>query len=182
MKRHLSMITTVSLTLAGAVACSSSDATRSAGVTSTSPPAVAKGDRAWLATAHQANLAEIQAGELARKKGGTPAVRAAGGMLVTDHTASDAQVTRVANSLNVTLPSAAAPADAAAATRLGNESGGQFDHDFLATMQTGHQKVIALTQDQIAHGTVPQIKSLAKTTLPVLHKHLNTLRKAAATS
>ena len=48
-------------------------------------------------------------------------------------------------------------------------------------MRTGHQKVIALTQAEIAKGSVPQVKTLARNTLPVLRKHLNMLRQAAAT-
>lgn len=180
MKCHLSVITAVTLTLTGAVACSSSDASHSANTMSTSPQATANGDHAWLAAAHQANLAEIQVGELAKKKGGTAAVRAAGAMLVTDHTASDTKVTRVAKELKVALPASVAPGDADAASRLSNETGPAFDHDFLATMRTGHQKVIALTRTEIAQGTVPQIKSLAQSTLPVLRKHLEELRKASA--
>lgn len=181
MKRHLIAITAVTLTLAGTAACSSGEAEHSAGTTSARSPAVPKGDRAWLASLHQANLAEIEAGELAQKKGGTPAVRAVGGMLVTDHMASDKQVTQVARDLNVTLPGSAAPADAATASRLGNESGGQFDHDFVSAMRTGHEKVIALTQTEIGKGSVPQVTTLARNTLPVLRKHLNMLRRAAAT-
>lgn len=177
MERHTSRLTAAALTLMSAVACSSSNATH---VASTSTPSPQGSDRAWLAAAHQANLAEVQVGELAKKKGGTQAVRAAGAMLVTDHIASDDQVTRVAKSLKLKLPPSAAPADAAAASRLGDEGGAQFDHDFVATMMTGHQKLIAKTQTEIAQGTVPQIKSLARSTLPVLRKHLATLRKTAA--
>jgi putative membrane protein len=183
MKRHLTTIAAATLALAGTAACpacSAGEATHSANTT-TSSPAVPKGDRAWLASVHQANLAEIEVGELARKKGGTPAVRAAGAMLVTDHTASDKQVAQVARDLNVTLPGSAAPADAATASRLGNESGGQFDHDFVAAMRTGHEKAIALTRTEIGKGSVPQVKTLARSTLPVLRKHLNMLRQAATT-
>lgn len=108
-------------------------------------------------------------------------MRAAGAMLVTDHVAADDQVTRVARSLGMTLPSEAAPADAAAASRLGDEAGAKFDDDFTATMMAGHQTLIAATQDEIARGSVPQITELARGTLPVLRQHLATLRRSAAT-
>jgi predicted outer membrane protein len=163
------------LTLMGAVACSSGTAAHTAAAGS---PSADGGDQAWLAAVHQANLAEIRAGELARSKGGTAAVRNAGAMLVTDHVASDNQVTRVAKSLKLTLPKSVAPADAEAASRLGNETGAAFDHDFVSTMMTGHQKLIAKTQSELSKGTVPQIRQLAQTTLPVLQKHLATLRQA----
>jgi Domain of unknown function (DUF4142) len=46
---------------------------------------------------------------------------------------------------------------------------------------TGHQQLIGKTQTEIAKGTEPQIRTLAQSTLPVLRKHLATLRKAAPT-
>jgi putative membrane protein len=176
MKRHPTRLTLATLALTGAAACAAGSATHAA---STGTPSPSDGDRTWLAGAHQANLAEVQVGELAKKKGGTAAVRAAGAMLVTDHTASDTQVAHVAKGLKMTLPSSAAPADAAAASRLGDEAGAQFDHDFVSTMMTGHQKVIAQTQTEISQGSTPQIKNLAQSTLPVLRKHLTMLQKAA---
>jgi putative membrane protein len=177
MKRHTTRLSIAMLALTGAAACAGgSGAHHSAGA---GTPSTASGDRSWLAAAHQANLAEIQVGELAKKKGATAAVRAAGAMLVTDHVASDTQVTPVAKSLKLTLPSSATPADAAAASRLGNETGAQFDHDFVSTMMTGHQKLISETQAEISHGSAPQVKDLARNTLPVLRRHLTTLQQAA---
>jgi putative membrane protein len=175
MKRHRIRLTLATLALTGAAACAAGSATHTA---TTATPSTSGGDRAWLAAAHQANLAEVEVGELAKKKGGSAAVRAAGAMLVTDHIASDTQVTRAAKSLKLPLPSAAAPADAAAASRLGDEAGAQFDHDFVATMMAGHQKLIAETQTEINQASTPQVKSLAQSTLPVLRKHLTMLQQA----
>jgi putative membrane protein len=176
MKWHTNRLTIATLALMGAAGCATGSATHAA---STATPSTAGGDREWLAAVHQANLAEIEVGELAEKKGGAPAVRTVGAMLVTDHVASDAQVTRVAKQLKLTLPSSAAPADAAAARRLGDETGAQFDHDFVSTMMTGHQKLIGQTQTEIGQGSAPEIMRLAQSTLPVLRKHLATLQKAA---
>jgi putative membrane protein len=144
------------------------------------PAPVSGTDRAWLDTAHQTNLAEVEAGELAHKKGTSAAVRAAGAMLVTDHTRFDTSVVRVARSLRVDLNEAAPPEDAAATDRFANESGSAFDYDFVFTMLTGHQKMIADTQDEIRRGSSPQVTGLARTALPILQRHRATLRKAAA--
>lgn len=175
MKGHLVIAAAV---VAGAGACSTGTAAHTA---SESTPSPSSRDRTWLTGIHQANLAEVEVGELAKKKGGSAAVRAAGAMLVTDHTASDTEVTRVAKSLRVTLPSAATAADAAAASRLADEAGVQFDQDFVATMITGHQKAIADTQAEIGQGSAEPVRSLARSTLPTLRKHVTTLRKAAST-
>lgn len=178
MERHPTRFMIVMLALTSAVACAAGGSARH--TASTGTPSTT-GDRTWLVAAHQANLAEVEAGELAKKKGGTAAVRAVGAMLVADHVASDTQVTRVAKGLKLTLPSSAAPEDAAAASRLGDEAGAQFDHDFVSTMMTGHQELIAKTQTEISHGSTPQVKSLAQSTLPVLRKHLTMLQKAVTT-
>jgi putative membrane protein len=174
MKRISYGLAVAAVTLAGGAACAAGGATQVASTSALS------GDRAWLAAVHQANLAEVQAGEQAEKKGGTAAVRAAGAMLVTDHVASDAQVNRVATRLKLTLPSSALPADAAVVSRLADETGVQFDLDFVAAMTTGHLKLIGATRTELAQGSVPQIKTLAQSTLPVLREHLSALRRAAA--
>lgn len=159
----------------GLVRSASAMATATASTESQRPSAQ---DRAWLADIHQVNLAEVQAGELARKKGATAAVRSAGEMLAADHGRLDDEVTRVAGDMDVTLPKTAAPADKAAASRLENESGRKFDQDFLATMITGHEKAIRKTEQEISQGSSPQVVALARKAMPDLKKHLSTLRKA----
>ncbi|MCO6011232.1 DUF4142 domain-containing protein [Actinoallomurus purpureus] len=146
-------------------------------VSPTSRAPVSAQDRAWLREAHQANLAEIEVGELAGKKGTTAEVRSAGRMLVSDHTAFDGKVTRLAERLGVSLPKTPTPADATVASRLRNESGKTFDQNFLSTMVGGHQKVIADTRTQVSQGSSPQVIALAKHALPELRTHLAMLRK-----
>lgn len=135
-------------------------------------------DRAWLRFIHQVNLAEVTAGELAEKKGGTAAVRSAGKTLATDHEALDAKVTKVAGGLGVTLPKTAPPDEEALAKKLEKESGSRFDQDFLSNMITGHRQAIAKTQTEIAQGSAPRVKDLAQMALPDLKKHLSVLRNA----
>lgn len=138
-------------------------------------------DRQWLAEIHQVNLAEMQVGDLAAKKGATAAVRSAGETLSTEHTALDRKVKRVAERLGVSLPTSPPAEDAQTMTRLADESGSQFDQDFLAAMITGHEKMINDTQTEIAQGSSPQVVGLAKRTLTHLHKHLAILKKAQTT-
>jgi putative membrane protein len=179
MTRRSYFLAVVALSLMASTACGSIAVQRTVATVSLSSTTVSEQDRAWLAEAHQANLAEVQVGRLAEKKGGTPAVRSAGAMLVTDHTKFDGEVTRVAHDLGVSLPKTAMPDDITAAKRLSGESGSQFDTDFLSTMITGHEKVIADTKIEVGKGSSPQVISLAKSALPTLNKHLNTLRKAS---
>ncbi|MFL6056355.1 MAG: DUF4142 domain-containing protein [Actinoallomurus sp.] len=135
-------------------------------------------DRSWLTEIHQVNLAEVEVGNLAEKKGATSTVRSAGRRLAHDHSHLDDKTTSVARQVGVSLPGAVAPADAKVADRLKTESGKTFDQDFLAAMVSGHEKAIADTKTQISQGSSPQVVALAKEALPHLREHLAMLRKA----
>jgi putative membrane protein len=101
---------------------------------------------------------------------------------VIDHGALDTDVTQVADALGVELPRTAGREHIADVKRLENESGGQFDHDFVSTMIAGHKKVIADTEAEVREGSSPKVTELARAALPTLRKHLNMLQKAAPTS
>lgn len=161
-----------------AAGCGSSEKAGSTAATKSASAAhhLSGQDRNWLAKTHQANLAEVAAGELAQKKGTTPAVRNAGTMLVTDHTALDDRLTRTADTVGVAVPKSVAAAQASDADRLGNERGPRFDQDFVATMAAGHEKAITDTQAEASHGSSPEVRQLAASALPTLNKHLATLK------
>jgi putative membrane protein len=181
MQRHpylLALPAAAAIAMAGMACGTSAAQPTGATVSPTSRGQVSAQDRGWLTEAHQANLAEIEVGGLARKKGTTSAVRSSGRMLVTDHTAFDGKVTRLAEHLGVSLPKTPAPADVAAAHRMRRQSGKSFDQDFLSTMVSGHQKVIADTRTEVSQGSSARVVALAKQALPELRKHLATLRKA----
>ena len=63
--------------------------------------------------------------------------------------------------------------------RLSGEQWAAFDHDFVATMMTGHDIMIAATRREIAHGSSPEVVGLAKQALPMLLMHLKMMRAAA---
>lgn len=180
MAGHQRVAAAAFLMLVGSSGCAYGVSRAAVSDSASSPPGVSAADRTWLKAIHQANLAEVQAGELAERKGAAAAVRSAGKMLVTDHTRLDDEVVPVARALGVSLPRAPTPDDAAAASRFADESGSAFDHDFTSTLVTGHQKVIAATRAQIREGSAPRVIRLARKSLPTLRKHLATLQKASA--
>jgi putative membrane protein len=162
--------------LGTASACSSahageSPAARAAGVSRT--------DRAWMDKAHQADLAEVQAGQFAESNGSNRTIRQAGAVLVRDHQASDAKLISVAKRLKVSLPTSMTVHQVEIGDRLSAEQGPAFDHDFAGSMMTSHDIMIAATRWEIAHGSSSQVVALARQTLPVLLKHLRMMRAAA---
>ncbi|HJU07114.1 MAG TPA: DUF4142 domain-containing protein [Rhodanobacteraceae bacterium] len=136
-------------------------------------------DRAWLVAAHQTNLAEFAAGNLAAQSGHTESVRNAGRMLVDDHRALDAKLQPVAKQLGVKLPDYPNAQQQAEMQRFQRESGMQFDQTWAHVEGDGHVLAIELTVKETQQGSSPQVKQLAAAALPVLKKHLKVLRQAS---
>jgi len=127
---------------------------------------------------HQANLADIQYGRLAARRGGTKAVRHAGTMLVDDHTDLDQKVTGVAAGLGVDLPKNQTTDQLALARRLENAPTGRFDRDFVSALTAEHEKAIGNAEDEVRNGSSPQVTALARTALPGLREHLAMVKNA----
>jgi predicted outer membrane protein len=145
-------------------------------------PHMSPQDRGWLAAAHQDNLAEIQSGNLAARKGHTEVVRQTGRMLARDHAALDAKLRRVSGQVGAELPRTPDAEQRDEMRRFESASGTDFDRTWIHDEADGHVKAIELTVREIQHASLPQVKQVAQSALPVLKKHLRTLREAAATS
>ncbi|HEX6471764.1 MAG TPA: DUF4142 domain-containing protein [Streptosporangiaceae bacterium] len=145
-----------------------------------SPAGLSSQDRTWLASAHQAGMAEIEAGELASRKGATATVRSLGSMLVTDHTRLDHQLTTTAKHLGADLPTAPSTAQIEEQHKLTSATSGKgFDVAFVGAMIAAHRTAIADGATEASHGSAPQVVSLAKRAAPVLRHHLMMFQQAA---
>jgi putative membrane protein len=164
--------------LAGAAGCGSGGSGEAAAAPA---PHVSAEDHRWLNEAHQADLAEIAAGGQAKARGTTPAIRAAGAMLVRDHSAFDATLVRAASTLKVTLATHQSIHQTEIGDRLASENGTDFDHDFTASMMTAHEHLIGATIAELRHGSDPLVVALARQALPALRRHLVMMRALAAT-
>jgi putative membrane protein len=118
---------------------------------------------------HEANLMEIAAGRLAVTHGGSAAVRQFGMDLVKDHTTADEQVAAMASSMNVILPSTAAPDESLKS--LAGLDGKAFDKAFLKMMVEDHDKAISLVQNAQLRVSNVQLSAFLKKLLPILQSH-----------
>jgi putative membrane protein len=176
-RRAAGLAVVLALTSGTAAACSGAQAAR---MDPASPYHLSSRDINWLDVAHQANQAEIQAGQYAETNTSTADIRSAGAAMIRDHTALDIKLVGLANKLNVGLPQYLTDQQVMAGDRLSSELGFTFDDDFLGTMLTGHHQLIAATEAEIRQGSSPQVVALARQALPVLEKHLMMLRAAAS--
>lgn len=178
-RRAGGLVLALALASGAAVACSSAQATQSASVSASH---LSARDIDWLNAAHQANEAEIQAGQYAETNTTTAAIQSVGAMMVRDHSALDAKLLQVAGKLHVDLVQYLTDQQIETADRLSGELGATFNSDFVGTMMTAHQQMIVATEAEIRHGSASRVVALAKEALPVLEKHLQMLRAAAASA
>lgn len=136
-------------------------------------------DTRFLQQAHQTNLAEISAGQLAQQKGNSQVVRDIGARLVTDHTRLDQSLRVAANALGVSLPSTPNAAQLAVARQLQAATGAEFDRLFVTTQIAGHVQAMRNGEEELANGSDPQAKQVATEAAPVIQAHHDLLTAAA---
>ncbi|MET9446630.1 DUF4142 domain-containing protein [Streptomyces cinerochromogenes] len=109
-------------------------------------------DRDFVTKVRLAGLWELPAGELAQRKGTTPAVRTAGRHLVDGHTSLDAHVRTVATQLGVALPNEPNAQQKEWLATLEAAQGQDFDRRFAELLRLAHGRVFSLVA-QVRAGT-----------------------------
>jgi putative membrane protein len=140
-------------------------------------------NRIFMNKAVQGDLAEIQIGKLAQRKGTSEEVKRFGEKLVADHGANLEKAKSVAQSIGVTPPTAPNAAQKASYDRLNKLSGSEFDRKFAAHMVQDHKKDIK----EFRHESKKSGASadFARQTAPKLQQHLRiaeSLVRSAASS
>ncbi|MEW2357154.1 DUF4142 domain-containing protein [Spirillospora sp. NPDC029432] len=182
MSRKLLAAAATAAAVAAPVGCAGGDATPESADTTASkaPPAmearlperVSPQDETWLEKAHEANLAEIEAGGLAARKGSTGEIRSLGTMLVNEHRRLDQRLAATAAGLGVELPHTASAEQQEKHEALEKGEGRLFDRDFVEAMTAAHEEAVALTRTEISKGRSKEVVGLARQTLPELERHL----------
>lgn len=133
-----------------------------------------------------ANQVDIDAGKIAEKSASTKDVREFGKLMVTDHTAVNAQATALVNKLRVTPESN----DASLSLKKGGDenvanlktlSGKQFDKAYLDHEIAYHQAVIdAVDKTLLPAVQSPDLKSLIEKVRPAFIQHLEHAKQLQA--
>ncbi len=129
-------------------------------------------DVTYLNSAHQVNLTIIQASVAAKTQGKSACVRQAGAILERDHRKLAAQELEAASQLGVGLvpiPSLAQRQQLDALAAKAGTSG--YDDAWLALQREWHQQYQTLITAELANGTQPAVKSVAKGAQPVIQMH-----------
>jgi len=137
-------------------------------------------DRAFLVVAHDSNLNEILAGQLALARATDERVRALARMFIEHHTLLDQQVRQVAQRLHVRLPNEPSAQTQLELALLSQFSGAQFDRAWLIQQLIAHARAIVLTEIELTLGRQRLVLALAAAAAPVIQRHYQELRTLAA--
>ncbi|WP_030741738.1 DUF4142 domain-containing protein, partial [Streptomyces sp. NRRL S-31] len=132
-------------------------------------------DRDFVTKVRLAGLWELPAGELARRKGTTPAVRTAGRHLVDGHTTLDAHVRTVATRLGVGLPNEPNEQQKQWLATLETAEGQDFDRRFAGILRLAHGRVFSLVAEVRAGTQNSLVRDLADDANATVLDHIKVL-------
>lgn len=132
-------------------------------------------DANFLQQAVHTESTEAQIGQLAVQKSSSAGVQKLGQMLIEDHAASGQEATRIANTLQVSLPMNPADDQEATYRSLSGLSGDAFDTAFINAVIENSEAAIANCQAQAQSGD-GEVSAYADKTLPLFERHLRMAR------
>lgn len=128
----------------------------------------------FVKKAGAAGMAEVEMGKLGSQKATNPDVKAFAKRMVADHTKANEELAVAAQAKGLEVPSSPDMMHKAVMKKFEGQSADKdFDHDFMQQMVKDHKAVVELfgvaSRDE---NLDPQLRALAKKTLPVLQQHM----------
>ncbi len=140
-------------------------------------PTLSTTDTNFINQAAAGGTAEVQLGELAAKKGGTPAVRRFGQQMVRDHTPVNQQLTQLAQTKQLSPSTSLDAPHQQTYDTLNGLRGRAFDRKYLQGQSTDHQDQLTLFQTEAQSGTDPDVKAFAAQNVGVIQHHVDELQR-----
>ena len=156
-------------------AAPTADATAATAATAPAPEPVAPDHsmtpEAFVQAVAASDLLEINLGTMAMAKADAPTVKDFGHRMVTNHTAIQVIIGKIAVAQEITLPTEIAADDTAIVTTLEALSGDEFDKAYMAYLADENPKVLAMYRWQYDNCTDPTVKPFAAQTMPIIGTH-----------
>jgi putative membrane protein len=137
-------------------------------------------DRQYLTTEVRGNLFEIAGGRIAQQRASTPGVKNLGAVLVRDHSKSLTESGTLARRLGLKVPGNLDPVQHWQLHVAGTYSGRQFDQLYAWLEVADHTVDIENATEEASNGCQPQVRALARKSLPLLRQHLKLATQAQA--
>ncbi|HEX3472066.1 MAG TPA: DUF4142 domain-containing protein [Silvibacterium sp.] len=136
-------------------------------------------DKAFVRSALEGGMAEVQLGQLAAEKGSSDDVKQFGQQMVADHTKMGDQMKQVAQQLGVTPPASVSKKDKELMAKLQNLSGPQFDNAYIVAMVKDHKKDAEDFKTEAQQSQNPAVQQVAQQGEQVIDQHLQLIDKIA---
>lgn len=131
----------------------------------------------FVTNAGISDLYEIQAGQVAQRKGQSQDVKAFGKMMVTDHTAMSNEMKPLMTSAGKTPPVGLDERRKGMVDNLNAAPAGEFDKTYLNQQETAHREALDLMKGYADRGDNAQLKAAAAKAVPKIQAHLDRVRE-----
>ena len=133
-------------------------------------------DREFLMDVAMDGLMEVELGRIAAQQGSSDAIKQFGQRMVDDHSKANTELTTLASSKGITLPTSIDDKHRGEITKLSAMSGADFDRAYAKMMLKAHEKDVSEFEKESNRGGDADIKAFAAKTLPTLQEHLQMAR------
>ncbi|MBP6531701.1 MAG: DUF4142 domain-containing protein [Bacteroidia bacterium] len=130
-------------------------------------------DAQFLVNAAEINLQEIKLGQLAQQLGRTANIKELGKTMEDEHSKSLNELTTLAKSKTITIPTSTTENATDAYKKLNDKSGSDFDKSYADMMVSGHKDAIAVFEKASTDCNDSDIKAWATQMLSTLRMHLD---------
>ena len=124
----------------------------------------------FVKTAAQDGMTEVAVAKLALEKSGNDEVKQFAQKMVHDHEQANAQLTQIAKSKGLTVPTKLDAKHEAMVKSMSARSGAAFDASYAAHMAKAHATAVALFESA-SKSSDPDLAAFAQKTLPTLEVH-----------
>jgi putative membrane protein len=137
-------------------------------------------DANFIKDAAKDGEAEVQLGQMAAQKAQNQEVKQLAQHLQQDHSKANQELTQLAQSKGVTLPTEPPRKEERAENRLQDKTGADFDKAFAEHVIKDHEKDIRTFEKALQNTKDTDVKAFIEKTLPSLRQHLQMARTAGA--
>jgi len=137
-------------------------------------------DSDFLKSAAKGGTAEVELGKMAALKASDPKVKEFANRMVRDHSKANSELSKLAASKGLDLPSGKGISNDASAMHLKMVSGKDFDSTYVKMMVDDHKEDVAAFEKAASESTDPDVKGFASKILPTLKHHLEMIEKLQA--
>jgi putative membrane protein len=140
---------------------------------------VSEQDRAFMAAAAQANIAELSISKNVELRVAEP-LNSVAARYVSDHTTALAALRQLAAGIGVPIPASPSAQQLAEANQIESQSGHNLNVAFAQASVIAHEQAIVLFRLEVARGSNWKVKDYASAAMPTLNMHLTMAQQAAS--